>query len=383
MKILIVIPRLYPLGGVEKLILDLIQELFKRNFIIDLLYVNKINEDFENNCKILKNKINKVYKLDLNINSSYFHFFSSVFKLRKILSRENYDLIESSSVTGSILTCWANRLIFPNSTNLIIGLHFCRNHPSFGKLRDFVLKWSLRICSPSAIYGVSNAVVQSFSNYKLRKPIRKIDNSIGQEFFSTKLDICKNNFLGKYNIELNAKIVLYIGRIDKYKGIQDLFLAIVPLLNQTTYLILIGHIDSNAEILLKEFRFKLQELDKLHYIIILSHSSEISIFMKFSDVLVLPTYSEAFGLVLIESLASGLPIVTTNVDSIPELLKDTNSFLIHPGNSDLLRKSIIRALNLTIEEKIKIREMGLLVAKKFTIERRVDKILSLVKITSN
>jgi glycosyltransferase involved in cell wall biosynthesis len=356
--------------------------LFNRNFIIDLLYINRIDENFENNCQILKNKINKVYKLDLNINTSYFHFFSSVFKLRKILSRENYDLIESSSVSGSILVCWANRLIFPNSTNLIIGLHFCKNHPSFGKLRDFILKWSLRICEPTVIYGVSNSVVKSFSNYKLCKPIRKIENSIGQEFFDENLYAGKTRFLKKYGIELNAKIVLYVGRIDKYKGIQDLFLSIVPLLNQNTYLILIGHIDSNAENLLNNFKAMLQKLDKLKYFIMFSHSSEISIFMRCSDVLVLPTYSEAFGLVLIESLASGLPIVTTTVDSIPELLKDTNSILIHPGKPDLLRESINTALNLTIEEKIKIREKGILVAKKFTIEKRVDKILSLVKITA-
>ena len=65
------------------------------------------------------------------------------------------------------------------------------------------------------------------------------------------------------------------------------------------------------------------------------------------SVFVLPTYIEGFPNVIIESMACGCPIVTTDVGAIPELLDldNNNGILVKPKQVKELRDAIIRLLN--------------------------------------
>jgi len=57
-------------------------------------------------------------------------------------------------------------------------------------------------------------------------------------------------------------------------------------------------------------------------------------YMAAADVFVLPSLSEGFGIVNLEAMAAGLPIVATNIGGIPSLIEDgVNGFLVDPGNA--------------------------------------------------
>lgn len=61
-----------------------------------------------------------------------------------------------------------------------------------------------------------------------------------------------------------------------------------------------------------------------------------------SDIFILPTYNEAQPLAILEAMNYGKPIISTNVASIPEVVKDSiNGVLIEPGDKEALKKAII------------------------------------------
>ncbi|MDK2854603.1 MAG: hypothetical protein PWQ92_1497 [Thermococcaceae archaeon] len=66
-----------------------------------------------------------------------------------------------------------------------------------------------------------------------------------------------------------------------------------------------------------------------------------------ADVFVLPSVSsEAFGIVVLEAMASGVPVVATDVGGIPEVVKENEAgLLVPPGNELELREAIQKLLN--------------------------------------
>ena len=78
----------------------------------------------------------------------------------------------------------------------------------------------------------------------------------------------------------------------------------------------------------------------------MSPHGEIPKFLAAADVFVLPSLSEGFPLVILEALASGVPVVATPVGGIPDVLTSgSNALLVEPGNVDELAEAITRILS--------------------------------------
>ena len=64
-----------------------------------------------------------------------------------------------------------------------------------------------------------------------------------------------------------------------------------------------------------------------------------------SDILLLPTHDEVFPITILEGLAQGLPIISTNVSVIPTIIEESkNGFLIEPGDIEALKDKLIHLL---------------------------------------
>ncbi|HLZ20764.1 MAG TPA: glycosyltransferase family 4 protein [Ktedonobacterales bacterium] len=99
-----------------------------------------------------------------------------------------------------------------------------------------------------------------------------------------------------------------------------------------------------------------------------------------SDALVLPTRSDCFSLASIEAMAAGLPVITTPVGGIPEIITDgVTGLLVRPNDGEKLRGAI-EALVADPERRERMGMAGRLVAvERFNAQRNVAQLLNLLR----
>ena len=151
-------------------------------------------------------------------------------------------------------------------------------------------------------------------------------------------------------------VILYTGRIDKDKGLRYL-LDILPSLKASyprVKLVLVGP-DFGYKKTLLQMIFETPEIK--HSVVLLDHVSqeEIVTYYHAADCFVLPSLSEGFSLSVAEALASGLPVICTNVGAAPEIMtRSKGGILVAPGDGEQL----LRALELVLGDSHLRKEMG-------------------------
>ncbi|WP_071190078.1 glycosyltransferase family 1 protein [Trichormus sp. NMC-1] len=124
---------------------------------------------------------------------------------------------------------------------------------------------------------------------------------------------------------------LYIGRQDPYKNLQRLITSFAALPNKGDYeLWLAGPTDKRYTPLLQA---QVEELGITHRVKFLNYVpySELPKIINQALALVFPSLWEGFGLPVLEAMACGTPVITSNISSLPEVAGDA-AILINPYN---------------------------------------------------
>jgi glycosyltransferase involved in cell wall biosynthesis len=375
MKFLILTSQVFQLGGAEKLSLELVYGLEKRKINADLGIVFKSPHLEKSNTEILDSigkKPGNWFCLDLPINPSLVNILKGVFQLIKVIRNRKYTHIESSLVTPSIIATIA--CMFTGCKH-IIGFHQTYQ-PFLNKDPKYKLFFFLSKISPyNRYYGISDYVVRSWINSrKIRlKSIITIYNSYNDDFYFSFVKTNKELFFGSYKL-----VILFVGRLTKFKGYHILFDSIKnELVSKNIALYFLGSPD-------KQTIGEQDELDRVNSEIISLGLQNHVFFMGFKkntidylascDLLVHPTEYEGFGLVLIEAMLLKKPIITTNVEAIPEVLEGTGIIQLPYGNTNALKEEIIKFSNNPQIYKNSI-EKGFNRAIQFNLNNRVNKIL--------
>lgn len=181
-----------------------------------------------------------------------------------------------------------------------------------------------------------------------------------------------NGLLEEFKIPEHVPIIGFVGQLDERKGIANLLNA-YKLVNKQlpqTRLLLVG--DGK----LRSFIEKQKDgLPNPSNIVLTGFQEDIPGIMSLIDVLALPSYWEGFGLVLIEAMAAGKPVVTTKVSSMPEIVRDgVHGYLVEPGDSTALAKALLKILT-NAQSAVQMGAQGRQeVEQHFTLNRMIDKI---------
>lgn len=155
--------------------------------------------------------------------------------------------------------------------------------------------------------------------------------------------------------ELDPKLkVIFLGFLIRSKGIFDIIKLVGKFKekNITNIEFVIGGKGEEE----REFLRKIKESELENYIEFLGWVSNGKYeLLQNSDVFFLPSYKEGMPIAILESMACGLPIISTDIAGIPDLVKnDYNGYLFAPGDIEGFFKALLSILN----NKSKLEELG-------------------------
>ena len=210
------------------------------------------------------------------------------------------------------------------------------------KLYDFF--WGKKTLNDAAkLIAVSSMEKDQYLKMGIpENKIVTIENGIDITKYETLPD--RGKFRKRYGIGFEKKIILYLGRMHKRKGLDFLVDGFTRLSDQEVFLVIAGPDDGYLKILIQ--RIKLSRIvGKVLITGQISEEEKIEAFVD-ADVLVYPGRLEIFGLVPFEAIMCGTPVIVSDDCGCGEIVKKTLSGLVVEfGNVDHLKNQIQKLID--------------------------------------
>lgn len=231
-------------------------------------------------------------------------------------------------------------------------------------IADKMLSGSDIVLTPSEYYIDKSRHLRNVSS-----KVKAIPNGINLEEF--RLDLSKDQCRTKLGLPLNKKIILFVGNLTPRKAPHILIGSMkrVQTMIPDSILVLVGAGEYIHEL------NKLGESLGISQNIIFTGFIEDSLkayYYYSSDIFVLPSFSEGFGIVLLEASACGLPLVVSDLEVFNSVVTDGyNGLFTEAGNKDDLAKKIIHLLQ-NEDLRIKMGKNAKENSNKFSWDRIAD-----------
>jgi glycosyltransferase involved in cell wall biosynthesis len=179
----------------------------------------------------------------------------------------------------------------------------------------------------------------------------------------------------KYGLAM--PFILYVGRIQARKNLPRLVEAYAPLRKQglDAKLVMVGKKDWQSEQLLE----KIKELDLQESVVFPGFVpfDDLPLFYNAAEVFVFPSFFEGFGLPVVESMASGVPTITSFGSSLEEVAGD-GAILIDPRDTDSITAALGKVLGDTALQR-DLAARGLERSKQFTAGNLAERALAVYR----
>jgi glycosyltransferase involved in cell wall biosynthesis len=311
-------------GGSEKHIKDLLQGLSKTEYQIDVVQLS--------NTQQIPFPLGT--KLD---NITYHHFpvkrvyglsgLSALKKVTRLIKSKQVDITVSFHEMSDILNAFIPSSCIKLSSRRDMG--FKRNNLLEKIIRYVNQKFTYILC-PSV--AVQNKVLSEGLNldttYLLYNGIDSVQFSTIQKQ-NTEQRVVRLTELGFIPGDIN---IICIGNLNEWKGHQYLIEAIAKVDDINCQLVIFG--EGSSRPLLEQQIIDLKLENKVH---LYGYSTKVKRYLSSFDLMILPSLTEGLSNALLESAASGLPLIATNVGGNPEVITDKlNGRLVEASNAQAI-----------------------------------------------
>lgn len=345
-------------GGMNVYVMELARALAKGNFIVDV-YTRIQSEESEKivqvteNFRVIHVAADPIHTAKKDLSNYVSEFAKNV---AEFIQKNNlsYDLVHSHYYLSALTA-----IQLKNNYNLNIP-HVVSFH-TLAIMKNLVARSELekeetnRIVAEKEIANRADLLLapciveKEYLHYLYGAPLDRI--AIVSPGVDTTIfrPIDKKEARDHIRADIHHKIILFVGRIEPLKGIDTLLYAVKILKsknpNQRICLCIVG-----GE---KEQKPKSSELEKLKRLqkilgietsvtfVTQQSQTELPYYYNAADVVVIPSHYESFGMVALEAIACGTPVITTNVTGIATLIDKKYSKFIVPANNPLVLASQI------------------------------------------
>lgn len=187
-----------------------------------------------------------------------------------------------------------------------------------------------------AAVGVSEPVAQELRRHVPAPKVRRIGNGVDTEIYRPPMSRTDaKRTLGLAGMTL----VGYVGRLTAEKGLSYLLRALTDMpasFVEPVHAVIVGDGECRGAI---EMEARAQGLsERVHF---LGNRRDTPLLYAAFDVFVLPSLREGFPMVLLEAMASGLPVIATRVGDVDRIIEqNVSGLVIEPANLEALRQSL-------------------------------------------
>lgn len=332
----------YISGGVGEVVYNLAIEMEKRGHVV-YIFTNKKsgNTTVYNYSRIHILRYKSYFSIGMTL-------ISPKLILAPFLSEIKLDVIHvhmgtiPAAIAGYLYSKYHKiPMVITHHGDIITNVGNClyRNIQCFcGFLSNILLKKS------DKIIGLSRHHISGSINLKkYQDKIVIIPNGINPSDYHN--DITKEEARKILNLPSDKKIILFVGTLVKNKGLDLLIKAInvMKYSNLEIQLIIIGDGLNKQELIILSKFFSLEKV--IFFKGFISNTKEKVLYYKAADIFVLPSYSEAYPITLLEASAAGLPLISSNLECIKAIVQDgENGLLFTPGDEYDLSEKILTLL---------------------------------------
>lgn len=254
-------------------------------------------------------------------------------QMKKIFKRERFDLVQYSTPNASLYASIAAK-----SAKIPVRL-YCQWGMVFagfsGAKRKVFLREEKFVCNNSTWIEPDShsnlAFARSLNLYSAKKSSVIWNGSACgidlNKFDINRKDDYKKEIRSRYGISGDAFVYIFVGRVNRDKGINELLEAYYTLHKQKkTFLFILGGNEFEAGVNSALYNKSVADESVLYT----GKVSDVEKYLAASDCYILPSYREGFGMSVIEAQAMGVPVIVTDIPGPTDGMLDGKTGLVVP-----------------------------------------------------
>ena len=302
--------------------------------------VTAVSSEKQNLEKLGKSQNVGVFPLEMTRKITPLQDVLAVIKLYFFLKKTKPFIVHTHTPKAGIVGMLAAKLArVPVRLHTVAGLPLLEAYGFKRKILNFVEKQTYSCATK--VYPNSNGLLEIIKhnnfceNDKLKVIANGSSNGIDTDYFNPNLisDEQKVTLKNELSIAANDFVFLFVGRLVKDKGINELIVAFQKLQTEipTIKLLLIGNFEDDLDPL---FPSTINSINANSAILSVEFQNDVRPYFAISNCLVFPSYREGFPNVVLQAGAMQLPSIVSNINGCNEIIENNCNGLIIPVKNE-------------------------------------------------